>query len=100
VARASCDAALQWLAADDRRLGVSEFDSIPVSGLFGVALAAWTIRLALEPIDAGRCAKLAALGSIVILPFWVAALAGWSVGGIEKVWGSPIRPRAATVQFI
>jgi len=63
--------------------------------IFGAALAAWTIRLALQPIDATRWRQIAVLGSIVILPFWVAALFGWSTGGIEEVWGESLGPGGA-----
>jgi hypothetical protein len=63
--------------------------------VFGATLAIWTIRLALQPIDATRCKQLAVVGSIVILPFWVAALFGWSVGGMDEVWGGSISPGGA-----
>ena len=63
--------------------------------IFGVALAAWTIRLALQPLDATRWKQLAIAGSIVILPFWIAALFGWSVGGMEEVWGGSVGPAGA-----
>jgi len=63
--------------------------------IFGIALAAWTIRLALQPIGATPWTRLAVIGSIVVLPFWVAALFGWSVGGMGEVWGDSIGPGAA-----
>ena len=63
--------------------------------IFGIALAVWTIRLSLERVDTTNCAKIAGLGTVVILPFWVAALMGWSVGGMEEVWGGSIGPGAA-----
>jgi hypothetical protein len=63
--------------------------------IFGVVLAAWTIRLALQPIDATSWRRLGVFGSIVILPFWVAALFGWSVGGMHEVWGDSIGPGGA-----
>ena len=38
---------------------------------------------------------LAITGSIVVLPFWLAALLGWSVGGLGEVWGDAIGPESA-----
>jgi len=55
--------------------------------IFGITLAAYAIRTTLSPIDHRAWAKLATVGSIVVLPFWIAALFGWSTGGIEEVWG-------------
>lgn len=63
--------------------------------LFGIFLAAWTIRLALQPVNARGISILAAIGSIVVLPFWIASLFGWSVGGMSEVWGDAIGPEAA-----
>jgi hypothetical protein len=63
--------------------------------IFGVALAVWTIRLALGPIDAARWKQIALIGSIVVLPFWVASLFGWSVGGMSEVWGGSMGPGSA-----
>jgi hypothetical protein len=63
--------------------------------IFGIGLAAWTIRVALAPIDSANCVQITVLGSIVVLPFWLAALMGWSVGGMEEVWGGSIGPGAA-----
>jgi hypothetical protein len=58
--------------------------------IFGIALAAWTIRVALQPMSTRRWTQLAVLGSIVILPFWISLLFGWSVSGMEEVWGGSV----------
>lgn len=63
--------------------------------IFGIALATWTIRLALQPMDRSRWTQLAVAGSIVILPFWVSLLFGWSVGGMDEVWGRSMGPGSA-----
>lgn len=63
--------------------------------IFGVTLAIWTIRVALLPADSSSWTTIAVVGSVVILPFWVASLFGWSVGGMEAVWGESIGPDAA-----
>jgi hypothetical protein len=63
--------------------------------IFGVFLAGWTIRLALQPVHSLRLGLLGVIGSVVILPFWIASLAGWSVGGMSEVWGDAIGPEAA-----
>lgn len=63
--------------------------------IFGVFLAAWSVRLALLPADTLRLGLLCVTGSVVVLPFWIAFLAGWSVGGMSEVWGDAIGPEAA-----
>ena len=63
--------------------------------LFGVFLAGWSIPLALLPVATLPFARLAAVGSIVVLPFWVGLLFGWSVGGMSDVWGDAIGPESA-----
>jgi len=35
------------------------------------------------------------LGSIVVLPFWIASAFGWSTGGLSEVWGDNIEPASA-----
>jgi hypothetical protein len=63
--------------------------------IFGTALAVWTIKTALQPVNTTNLIRLLLLGSIVVLPFWVASLFGWSTGGIEEVWGDSLRPNGA-----
>jgi len=58
--------------------------------IFGIALTIWTIRLALLPKEKLPFKQVALLGSIVIFPFWIAVAFGWSVGGMEQVWGEAI----------
>jgi peptidoglycan/LPS O-acetylase OafA/YrhL len=65
--------------------------------VFGVFLAGWGIRLALRPSESIPLAKLSIAGSVVVLPFWIALVAGWSVGGMSEVWGDEIGPEAAFV---
>lgn len=65
--------------------------------IFGLALACLTIYLTVIAADPSDWIKVAALGSIVVLPFWIASLFGWSTGGLHEVWGENINPRAAYV---
>ena len=60
--------------------------------IFGIALTAWTIRLALQPLDVEGWKRVAGLGSVVVLPFWIASLFGWSTGGMAEVWGDAVPP--------
>lgn len=62
---------------------------------FGVTLVVWTILLALKPLNAANLKKIAIFGSAVVLPFWIARAFGWSVGGMEAVWGEAIQPSGA-----
>lgn len=63
--------------------------------IFGTALAIWAIKTALQPVNPTNLTRLLLVGSIVILPFWVASLFGWSTGGIEEVWGDSLGPNGA-----
>ena len=63
--------------------------------IFGIALTIWTIRLALLPKEKLPFKQVALLGSIVIFLFWIAVAFGWSVGGMEQVWGEAIDASAA-----
>jgi hypothetical protein len=58
--------------------------------IFGCTLALLVIALTVTAKDKGKWLQIAVLGSIVVLPFWVAWSFGWSVGGIEAVWGTEI----------
>jgi len=63
--------------------------------LFGLALTIWAIKLALSPKESFPFKQLLILGTIIISPFWIAYLFGWSTGGMEVVWGETISPNAA-----
>lgn len=63
--------------------------------IFGIALTIWAIRLALLPKDKLPFLHLLILGSVVVFPFWIAAAFGWSVGGMEEVWGKAIEASTA-----
>ncbi|MEP2989763.1 MAG: hypothetical protein ABJN65_01030 [Parasphingorhabdus sp.] len=63
--------------------------------MFGVTLVVWTISLAIRPLNISNLKKIALLGSAVVLPFWIARAFGWSVGGMEAVWGEAIKPSGA-----
>lgn len=63
--------------------------------IFGVALAVWAIRTALRPVTRSSLVRLVVIGSIVVLPFWIASMFGWSTGGIEMVWGDKIQANGA-----
>jgi len=41
-------------------------------------------------MDRQKWFQIAVLGSVVVLPFWISWAFGWSVGGIEAVWGEEI----------
>lgn len=63
--------------------------------IFGVVLAAMTIRLSWRAQSKQEWFALGALGSIVILPFWIASLFGWSTGGLAEIWGGAIDEKGA-----
>ncbi len=63
--------------------------------IFGITLAAITISLTLSASVKSDVLKIASMGSIVVLPFWIAAALGWSTGGLEEVWGGRINANAA-----
>lgn len=63
--------------------------------IFGLCLAILTIYLTLTPLDEFQVVKIAVLGSVVVLPFWIATAIGWSTGGLEDVWGDNIKPQSA-----
>lgn len=59
--------------------------------IFGWALAVLAIHRAMTVSTRRQLGVAALLGSVVVLPFWVAALFGWTVGGLAEVWGQSIR---------
>lgn len=63
--------------------------------IFGIALAAITISLTVSARSKSDVLKIGLMGSIVVLPFWIAAALGWSTGGLEEVWGGRINANAA-----
>ena len=63
--------------------------------IFGIALTVWAIKTALLPKKKLPFTQLLILGSVVIFPFWIAVAFGWSVGGLEEVWGKSIDASAA-----
>ncbi len=63
--------------------------------IFGVTLVAWTIILTFKPLNRANFRKIAIFGSVVVLPFWIARAFGWSVGGMEAVWGEAIQASGA-----
>lgn len=65
--------------------------------IFGLALTIWAIKIALQPKDKLPFTQLLIVGSIVVFPFWIAVAFGWSVGGLEKVWGEAIDASAAYI---
>jgi len=65
--------------------------------IFGIALAIWTIKLTLAPKEKQSIQWIAIVGAIVIFPFWIAVLLGWSTQGLEKVWGDAIDSSAAYI---
>ena len=67
---------------------------------FGVTLAAFVIVRTLTATCKPDVLQVALLGSIVVLPFWIAAALGWSTGGLEEVWGEKIRLASAYVLHI
>ena len=63
--------------------------------IFGVTLAVFTIvRIVRWSPEKSLMVPLVS-GSIVVLPFWIASLFGWSTGGLTEVWGEAIDPGSA-----
>ena len=63
--------------------------------IFGAVLAALAIFLLYQSLDFRQWVLIAAVGSIVVLPFWVAALFGWTTGGMQLAWRGEIEPSSA-----
>ena len=63
--------------------------------IFGSTLASITIFYALKPPTKSSLKLIAVLGSVVVLPFWVGSLFGWSTGGMSAVWDQEMVPRNA-----
>lgn len=65
--------------------------------IFGVALVTLTIQNTVSISSFKHFLYVIFIGSIVVLPFWIAVVLGWSTGGIAEVWGEKINPNAAYV---
>jgi hypothetical protein len=63
--------------------------------IFGVALSALTIYLVCRPLEGKQWLLVAIFGSVVVLPFWVAALSGWATGGMQLAWRGAIEASSA-----
>ncbi|CAN0567769.1 hypothetical protein [Parasphingorhabdus sp.] len=63
--------------------------------IFGATLAVFAIASIVRWTAATSLLVPLSLGSIVVLPFWVASLFGWSIGGLSEVWGESIQPQSA-----
>ncbi len=63
--------------------------------IFGVVLAALAIGLSLLVQTTRQWLALGGLGSVVILPFWIGAMLGWSTGGLAEIWGGAIDENGA-----
>jgi len=65
--------------------------------IFGIALTIWTIKLTLLPKEKLPFKQVAILGSVIIFPFWIAFLLGWSDQGLAEIWGKAINSEAAYI---
>lgn len=65
--------------------------------IFGLALTIWTIKLTLLPKDKLPFNQVAILGSVVVFPFWIAFLFGWSDQGLAEIWGKAIDSNTAYI---
>ena len=63
--------------------------------IFGLFLSAWCIYLIVFARELEQLRMIALIGSIVVLPFWIATFCGWSTGGLADVWGENINANAA-----
>ena len=50
-----------------------------------------------QPMNFQQWILVAALGSIVVLPFWIAALFGWTTGGMQLAWQGEIEQLSACI---
>ncbi|MCF6433732.1 hypothetical protein [Leisingera sp. MMG026] len=62
---------------------------------FGLTLASITIYFTFKAQTLQDWRRVSILGTIVVIPFWVAWTFGWSTGGISEVWGDSISPNGA-----
>jgi len=65
--------------------------------IFGIALSVIVIVRTCSASSQTHVWKIGVLGSIVVLPFWVATVFGWSTDGLAEVWGEKIKPDAVYI---
>ncbi len=65
--------------------------------IFGSTLAIWTLLFLFKPLSHHTFKYIAILGSVIVLPFWVGFLFGWSTDGIDAVWGDSVAPKASYI---
>ena len=63
--------------------------------IFGSFLSAYAIHLTLGDMVPIQLLQLGVVGSVVVLPFWIAAAFGWVSGGLSDVWNGAIDESAA-----
>ena len=63
--------------------------------VFGLALTTWTISSTLSANSRRNVLEVGVAGSIVVAPFWIATVFGWSTDGLTEVWGESIDEAAA-----
>lgn len=68
--------------------------------IFGAVLAAIAIKLSLRVKTMKQWTRLAAIGSVVVLPFWVGFVLGWATDGLSEVWGGAIDENGAFLLHI
>ena len=65
--------------------------------IFGSVLSALAIFLLYQPMNFQQWILVAALGPIDVLQFWIAALFGWTIGGMQLAWQGEIESRSAYI---
>lgn len=63
--------------------------------MFGSVLAGFTLYLVYQKINIERWFKILFFGSVVVLPFWLAASFGWTTQGMQQAWQGEISPSSA-----
>jgi hypothetical protein len=63
--------------------------------MFGVLLTLIAIKLSLNVPTTKDWFLLAIVSNVVVMPFWIAVLFGWSTDGLAEVWGGEIDETAA-----
>jgi hypothetical protein len=63
--------------------------------IFGITLTVMAIRSCWKTQGRERYLATAVLGSIVVLPFWLATVFGWSTDGLAEVWGEDLSKQSA-----
>jgi hypothetical protein len=65
--------------------------------VFGAVLAGLTLFLIYQQIDLRQWLIILFFGSVVVLPFWIAAMFGWTTEGMQQAWQGEISPRSAYI---